>query len=175
LVWSALFLVAAELLLWSGGVKLLRPQPTVQALRAIRVPASVPSVRLLGAAEVATGALCLVRPSAASSLLLSGLYLGFGGFLLAALASEQRPASCGCFGSSDAPLSWLHVSVDLIAAAAGLAVLTAPRGVLDVATGTPLFGVPFVVGLGLAAYLTELAITTLPAMFFSYRGREEAS
>ena len=129
----------------------------------------------MGAAEVATGAICLVRPSAASALLLSGAYLGFSGFVLAALRADQPPTSCGCFGSADAPLSWLHVSVDLIAAAAGLAVLTAPRGVLDVATGTPLFGVPFVVGLGLAAYLTELAITTLPAMFFSYRGREEAS
>lgn len=172
LVWTVLFFVAAALLLWSGGAKLLRPRSTVQALRATRLPAGPLTVRLLGAVEVLAGGICLTRPSTASALVLSGLYLGFAGFVLVALAAEQRPTSCGCFGSDDSPPSWLHVTANLVAAAAGFAVLGAPRAVLDVAAGTPFFGVPFVVGLGLAAYLAALTLTTLPRLFFSYRGRE---
>jgi hypothetical protein len=172
LVWTVLFFVAAELLLWSGGAKLLRPRSTVQALRATRLPAGPLAVRLLGAVEILAGGICLIRPSTASALALSGLYLGFAGFVLLALAAEQRPPSCGCFGTSDSPPSWLHVVADLVAAAAGFAVLGAPRVVLDVAARTPFLGVPFVVGLGLAAYLAALTLTTLPTMYFSYRGRE---
>jgi methylamine utilization protein MauE len=172
LVWTVPFFVAAELLLWSGGAKLLRPESTVHALRAAHLPAGAPAVRLLGAAEILAGGICLVRPSAASALVLSGLYVGFAGFVLLALAAEQRPSSCGCFGTTDTPPSWLHVAADLLAAVAGLAVLGTPRAVLDVAAGTPFLGIPFAVGLGLAAYLAALTLTTLPTLFFSYRGRE---
>jgi hypothetical protein len=174
-VWSVLFFVAAELLLWSGGAKLLRPESTIQALRATRLPAGGLAVRLLGAVEVAAGVLCLAHPSTASEVLLSILYLGFSGFILLSLAAEIRPSSCGCFGSSNAPPSWLHVAVDLLAAVSGFAVLTNPRELLDVARHTPFAGVPFLAGLVLAAYLTELVISTLPGLFFSYRGREGAS
>lgn len=174
LVWTVLFFVAAELLLWSGGAKVLQPSATIEALRTTRLPSGAAAVRALGGLEILTGAVCLFRPSAGSALALTALYLAFAGFVLTRLAaSERSSSSCGCFGAAEAPASWLHVGANLVAAAAGVGVAVgAPRAAVAVAAETPFGGVPFVVGLATAAYLAGLVLTLLPAAFGAYRRPE---
>lgn len=134
LVWTAAWALAwigAALLLAAGVAKVLRPVATADALAMLGFPASRPVARLLGVGEAVLGGLLLstaVLPAPLPTVAAVGAglaYLAFAvvaGRLLAAGAS-----SCGCFGEVDAPLSRIHVAVDLaLAVAAGVA-----------ATGTP--------------------------------------
>jgi hypothetical protein len=76
--------------------------------------------------------------------------------LVAALLLRGGAASCGCFGSDSTPPSWLHVALDLVAAA--IAVTAAVAGtpgateVLSELGWTSVLFVPFV-GLGIAAFV----------------------
>jgi hypothetical protein len=169
--WSVVFLVAAELLVWSGVAKLLRPEATVAALRALRLPAGRWWARTLGTVELATGVLCLAVPSRVLALLLSGLYLAFAGFIVGSLTGVIRTTDCGCFGSGGSPPSWLHLGMNLVAAAAGFGVAFMPP-MPDPArfvAATPIQGAVLVVGLATAGYLAVMVATKLPDLASSFR------
>ena len=164
-------LLAAELLVWSGVAKVLRPEATVTALRALRLPAGSSWARASGAVELITGSLCFAVPSRPLALVVSALYLAFAGFVLASLTGVIRTSDCGCFGSRGSPPSWLHVGMNLTAAAAAarVALMTKPPGLVGFVRDAPGSGMVLLVGLATAGYLSVLVATKLPHLASSYR------
>jgi hypothetical protein len=159
------FFAAALLLAVSGWTKLWRPGSAVGALRAAGLPSSDRLARLLGAVEAAVGLGCLLAPGRELSVALAVLYLGFAGFLVALLRSPDRPGSCGCVGSTEAPPTRLHVVLDLGAALTGLAAAARPLpGLLPFAADLGLGGLPYVIGVALSAYLVHLVLAYLSAV-----------
>jgi hypothetical protein len=164
------FFAAVLVLALAGALKVARPDPTRVALRGVGLPSTTWAARGLGAAELAIAALALVRGDRASAALVAAAYLGFAGFSALARRRGGAGASCGCFGATDAPVTSLHVGIDLaIAAVAVLAVARPVAGLVDVARGTPWAGVPFVAFTLLLAWLVEVALTLLPELLTAGR------
>ena len=165
------FLLAAELLVWSGVAKLLRPDSTVPALRAVRFPASPFIARAMGTAELAIGSLCFALPSRPLALVVSAFYLAFAGFVLASLTGVIRTDDCGCFGSEGSAPSWLHLGMNLAAAAAaaGVVLLSKPPQLVGFVMDAPASGIVLLVGLATAGYLAVQVMTKLPALASSFR------
>ncbi|MGH3664830.1 MAG: hypothetical protein ACRDU8_01845, partial [Egibacteraceae bacterium] len=65
---------AALLLAVAGAPKILRPHPTVRALRALWLPATPPLVRVLGAVEVGVGLAAVVLGGPLFALLVAASY-----------------------------------------------------------------------------------------------------
>lgn len=153
-------LVAAVLLALAAPGKVRRPDDTVRALRAVRLPASRTAVRALAAGELALAAAVLLVPSRPVLALLALTYLGFGGFVLAALRAGTPLASCGCFGRPDTPPTRAHLGVVLAAAlAAAAAAVTGSASLVDVLS-SPWAGLPLlaVVAVGVALAWAVLAV-----------------
>src|SRR4051812_10747982 len=112
--------VVAALLALAGGLKVVRPAPTAGALRAMRLPAAVPLVRVLGVGEVALGVSAGIPFARPLLVLLAAAYLAFAAFVMAALGANTPLQSCGCFGEADTPPSAVHVGLNLAAAVAAL-------------------------------------------------------
>ena len=161
---------AAALLLGSAGIgKLLRPAPTVGALRAVRIPgaallAAPTPVRLIGAAEILVAAAVLVFGGAISAALLAVSYLLLTVVGLRMLKSAPA-ADCGCFGRTEEPISRWHIAVDVTCLLIAVAAVIWPQH------GVPgefeSQGLPTVVVVGLAglcAWLGYLLMTEFPAM-----------
>jgi hypothetical protein len=168
--WAASILVIA-----SGLAKFLRTAPASRALAAAALPSGPAVVRALAVVEAAIGGAFVLRPSAATGVLLAGLYLAFAAFLAALLRHPAQASTCGCLGERHAPPSRLHVVLDVVAAgaAAGVAALSvaghAPPGLIAQAGRLGWSGVPFVVGVTLAAWLAALAVAHLPSLLGSWR------
>jgi hypothetical protein len=166
--WAASILVVG-----SGLGKLRRPLPASRALATAGFPSGVGMVRALGLAEAAVGGGFALRPGVVSGMALAGLYVGFAAFLVVLL---RRPDAslCGCLGDRFAPPSPLHVALDVAAAGAaiGVAALAATGsttpGLVTQAVRLGWAGVPFALGLGLAAWLAVLAVAHLPALYRSF-------
>lgn len=109
---------AAVALVVTGLAKFRDPVPTALALNLVKLPSRRPWVWTLATVELVLGAAVLVHLSAVTAAALGVLYLAFTVFLFAAM---KVGASCGCIGGSDHPPGWLHVVLDLAAAAAGFA------------------------------------------------------
>ncbi|HEX2578077.1 MAG TPA: MauE/DoxX family redox-associated membrane protein [Aquihabitans sp.] len=155
---------AALLLALAGALKVSSPAPTRVALRSAGLPDSVLAARLIGAGEVAVAAYALLA-GGRSAALVALAYVAFAAFSLRVIRATRGRASCGCFGASDAPLTTLHVGVDLaVAAVAGLAVLDPVPGIVDVAADTPLAGIPFLAFTVLLAWLVQVLLTALPQL-----------
>lgn len=126
-----LHLVAAVLAV-SGAHKLVEPAGAAAAMRAAGVPAALARGRVVGGAELVIGAAVLAFGAPVAVVALGLLYAAFGGFLLV-LRRRDAEAPCGCFGTSDAPPGWIHLLLDLGAAAVALvALLTEPASLVDV-------------------------------------------
>ena len=166
---------ASVLLIASGVAKLRRTEPSSRALAAARLPSGAPVVRTLAVAETSVGVAFVLRPAPVTALLLAAMYVAFAVFLVALLRRPAEASTCGCLGDRQAPPSRLHVGMDLIAAAAAIAVATlsatgtAPPSFLAEAGRLGWRGVPFVVGVGLAAWLGTLAVAHLPNLFGAWR------
>jgi hypothetical protein len=117
------YLLAAGglLLLAAGAAKVAEPRRTVGALRALGWPSSPVLVRMAAAAEALLGAAALVVGGPVVGVLVAASYLGFAMFTAVALRSGKPIGSCGCFGEADTPPQPLHVAVNLVLAAGGLA------------------------------------------------------
>ncbi len=170
---AALNAAAALLLVVSGAAKLRTPAPVAAMIATLlgrRLPAPSLTVRLIGLAEIATGAAVLAIGGAVPALLLVAMYSIFAAVTLR-LLGRSRPGSgatrpgCGCFGRADAPVSAAHLVLDLVVVgcAVGAAVTSLPRaggvyshGATAAATG----GVQVL----LLAWLGYLSITALPAL-----------
>ena len=159
-------LFAAAIVLGVAGIlKATRPDPTRIALRSAGLPGTAVVARSLGIVEVAIAAYALVVGGAGASVVVAIAYAGFAGFGALVRSRTKGQASCGCFGSSDAPVTGLHVVVDLGVAALALATLAdPPPGIVEAAGDTPLAGVPFVAFTLVLAWLLQVLLTALPEL-----------
>ncbi len=123
----------ALLLAVAGVVKLGRPASAAAALRAAKLPAPELGVRALGGAEVALAVVVIVWGGPVAAAVLALTYLGFALFSQRLRSVQGRSASCGCFGASSAPVTGVHVGVNLVAAVLGAAgAAWAPAGLAAV-------------------------------------------
>ena len=121
--------ILAAVLLGTGGAKLLDQAAFGNALISVDLLPLLAArvlVLVLPWLEVVT-AIALLRPTwrRAGSVLACGLSLGFV-FYSVAGALLQRPATCGCLGSSRLVVGWTQHAI--IAAAMVLAAILALRG-----------------------------------------------
>lgn len=162
-VMAAPYFLAAALLVLSGVAKVRRPGPASRALAAAGLPSGWGTVRVLGTAEFAVGALAVALPNPPVAMALAAFYGAFALFVGYVLAARIPAASCGCAGGREAPPSILHVVLDLFAAAAAVVIAyDPPPNVVRFALGAPLHGLPLVALLGATGYLAVLATSLRP-------------
>jgi methylamine utilization protein MauE len=161
-VWFAgPFLAACALLVWSGANKVVHPDATRIAARAVGLPSTRTAVRALGAIELAAAIAGAVFGGWLAALV-AAVYVGLAVVALRLLA-RAPDTPCGCLGASEVPASRVHVGVNI--GAACVAVLAGFGGSpLSVLGSQPLGGVPFVVLVLCAARLAALTIEGLPAI-----------
>jgi hypothetical protein len=156
-------MVAAALLAIAGGAKAIRPDDTVGALRAARLPSARWIVRAGAVAEGALGLYAIVAGDRLAAALVAGSYLAFASFVLVALRSGAPIASCGCFGREDTPPSLVHVGMNVgLATAAGAVAVWPGVGIARVLENQPLAGVPYLLLVAVGVYAAFLALTVLP-------------
>jgi hypothetical protein len=165
-------IVLTALLAFAGVFKLSRPAPTAGALRAMRLPSRLGIVRALGVGEIVLGLATLVTGARPLLALTAAAYLGFAGFVAAALLSGAPLQSCGCFGQRETPPSAVHLGFNLVAAAT---LLIAAAGSLpkpaDVLADQPWHGAPFVLLTLTSLTLAYLVLTALPEVLMASRSR----
>jgi hypothetical protein len=172
--------IVAAVVLAASGWKLANPAPTARALRALVGPAparrpSTPrswswAARVLGLGE-AVLALAVVWRGGNAAFALAGLY---GLFAVVALRLRNRNVDCGCFGAASAKASWLHVSINMVAAVgATWAALVDVPGLRD-AGDLPAHGVAHLVLVPTGAAAMVALLTVLPAVRELSRSRPVA-
>ncbi|MEY2421818.1 MAG: hypothetical protein QOI95_1885 [Acidimicrobiaceae bacterium] len=163
--------VVAALLALAGGLKIIRPAPTAGALRAMRLPAALPLVRLLGIGEVTIGVAAGVTFARPVLVLLAAAYLAFAAFVTAALGANTPLQSCGCFGQADTPPSAVHVGLNLAAAGTAFAAaLSDTPGLAVTLPDQPWNAIPFVLLVVICVHLCVLLVTVLPQALGSRPG-----
>ncbi len=165
---ESMLVIAALLLILSGGAKLADGGPTTGALRAARLPANRAAVTALGLVEIAAGASALVTPHPAAGLAVASLYVGFAGFVAWALRRDLPIQSCGCFGKRDTPPTRSHVVVNL-ALAAGSAGAAGRASLFDRFGSDALEAGGVMVFAALATYLLYLILAEMPATIAAAR------
>ena len=169
------FFAAAVVLALSGLTKLRQPGSLVRMLASMGVRVGPAAVRTLSVVEFALGAVCLAAPTRIAAVGLGSLYAAFAGFLGWLLVRRIEVSSCGCSGERDVPPSWIHVGLNLAAAAAGLgSAATGPAfpGVAGAAARLPVAGTGFIIGIVAVAGLATLCAAHLPTVLVAYRGRQ---
>ena len=163
---APLFFLAAGLLVLAGATKILRPDPTAQALLDAGLPGTLGAARGVGVVEVVVGAFACLAPAAGGAVALGALYLIFAGYLGFLLLARPDAGSCGCAGATPVPPSLLHLILNLLAGAAGFAYATTSAPTLTSwITGLGWAAVPVVFGLVVAGWLAAVAVTAAPAAF----------
>ena len=150
---AALHGSAALLLVLAGSAKLARPRAAADLLGVLGLPARAALARAVGSAETVAGLAALALGGPVASGTVAVLYAGFALAVLRALAAGAP--SCGCFGSLDAPPSWIHVTGNLALAGVSLVAVgsaDSPVGVLAAATTAELAG-----GAALALLIVTIA------------------
>lgn len=113
---------AATLLVGAAGVvKVVSPGATRVALRSAGLPGTLLVARSLGVVEVAITLATLWFGGPVLAAAVAVAYLGFAGFSALLLQRTRGRASCGCFGDRDAPVTRLHVAVNVVLAALAVA------------------------------------------------------
>ena len=164
-VWSGPFLIAVSLLGVAGFAKAIDPTMTVGALRRFGVPVPSSVVRGLGILEALLATAAAVTGSPILAVGVAGSYLLFSAFVVVARARRLPIGSCGCFGRVDTPPSWLHVALNLAAAASALGVAAHGGGGLASTLGhQPLAGLPFLALIGVGTYAAFTALTVVPQL-----------
>ncbi len=161
--------VFAVLLIVAGMAKAWRPAPTTAALAAAGLPAGRPLVILLGLLEVAVGAGVVLVATTLWLAAMTGLYLGFAAFIVAALRVGAT-GSCGCFGGNDTPPSLAHLALNLAGSTtAALAWAAGVPSLVDTLASQPAGGAPFVGVTVLAVASALLVMTELPKTMVAVR------
>jgi hypothetical protein len=161
-------LALSGLLAFSGVQKVAWPDSAAQAMRAAGLPGSTGSTgqltgRLLGLAEVAVAAAALVWGNAATAAALAVVYAAFALFSWRLLVRSDARASCGCFGQAEAPVTRLHVVLNVVAAVTCAAAVAWPTGDVAAVLGDqPLAGLPFVALTALAGWLWYVMLEVIP-------------
>jgi hypothetical protein len=161
------FATVAALLVVAGATKVRNPLPARLALRAIAAPSGPVAVRVVGAAEIAIGALCLVRPDAIAAGLLTLAYVVFACFVWQLLRAGGS-VPCGCFGASLFEPSRLHVAMDLVAAAVALIAIASAPPALFAISSAPASEALVLATIAAATYLGVLAFTFVPELWRSW-------
>ena len=158
---AAPFAVACLLLASAGVAKVRRPVATQGAAAALGLPSSRATVRALGLVEVGTAAAGLVFGHLAA-VVVTVLYAALA-IAAARLYLRAPDTPCGCLGASDAPVSSVHIAVNIVAVIA--ATLAIAGGSPAAAAGDNWWlRVAFVVLAGCGAALLDVALDTLPAL-----------
>lgn len=155
--------IAAALLVVSGVAKLIDPAPTAGALDAAGLPAQRSTVAVLGLVEILVGSAGLVFPGRWPPALVAAVYLGFAGFVGAALNGRFPLQSCGCFGRPDTPPTLVHLVANLgLAGAASARALRPGPPLTDRVLSDPGVGLVYLGFAGLGVYLVYLMLAELP-------------
>jgi hypothetical protein len=160
---APIFFLSAGLLAAAGAAKLVRPRSTAQALLDVGWPASDAIARVVGTVEVVVGVSALAFGGAAWSAASALVYLAFAAFLAFVLRRHPGAGSCGCAGAKAVPPSRLHLALNLVASASGLAFATAdgPGAAVWIAD-LGAAAIVVIPGLVLAGWLTVIAVTEAP-------------
>jgi hypothetical protein len=155
-------LVAAALLALAGAQKLLDPTMTVGALRALRLPASPPIVRIGSAAELVLGVAAAVVGGSALWWGVAASYALFAVFVVAALRSGTMIGTCGCFGREETPPHPSHVLLNLALTAVAVGAALTAAAPLEALVDHPGAGVLVGALAGLSLHLLYAAFVELP-------------
>ena len=156
------FAVAVLLLLVGGVAKLVRPASAADALSALgaNVPRPVLAIWVMGATEASIAAGALGSADRRFAVAVALCYLGFAAVVALGRFRPQQLASCGCFGTSDAPPTVVHLIIDLLGAGVAVGVAVSPFGGIGVALSRqPLFAVPFCAFVAMAVWLCYLVFS----------------
>lgn len=163
------FLIAAILLIVAGVAKVRSPASTVGAFKTMGLPASIGTVRALGAGECLLGVAALAVPNAVVAAGVGVVYLGFAVTIAHALRSSVPLRSCGCFGSKDTPPTRFHLAINVVGAVAGgLAAAVGTSNAWALLIGSPAYGVPLVAAALAACALVYYTVVELPLLFSAY-------
>jgi len=159
------FFIAAALLVGAGFVKVRDPAPTSGALATASLPSGKVVVIMLGCVEIVAGLAALAVGGRITGLALAIIYAGFAVFTAVALTRGLPIQSCGCFGRSDTPPSWVHVAANtaVVGGALWYAILDGPS-LLAVVADQPLVGVPYLVFMAAGVGALYLLLTELPRL-----------
>lgn len=156
-------LAAAALLVVAGVAKGRDPAATRVALRVAGLPAGAVVARLVGAAEVVIGVAALTVGGPVAAAGVAAAHLGFAGFSHRLHRASRGRAGCGCFGRASAPVTRLHVWVNVAVAVAVASTLADPvGGVADVVRHSPWSGGPLLALAVLQAWMVAVTLTVLP-------------
>jgi len=159
----------ALLLLLAAAAKVVTPARSAVALRQARLPSTSGLIRILAGVEIAVVASVLLVGGPLPALALAGLHLGFAAFITR-LRATAAGASCGCFGSAEAPADRLHVGVNLVAAGvAAAAAASGPATLPGMLADQPGFGLPYLVLVAVASQALLLVLTALPDLLAADR------
>jgi hypothetical protein len=165
-VLAPVFFLAAGLLVLAGATKIVRPDPTAQALLDAGLPGTLGAARGVGVVEIVVGGWACVAPAGGGAIALWALYAVFAGYLGFLLVARPDAGSCGCAGPTPVPPSRLHLGLNMVASAAGFAYATTGAPTLRAWIGSLGWGaVPIVLGLLVAGWLAVVAVTAAPAAF----------
>jgi hypothetical protein len=156
-------LMAAALLAVAGALKVVDPEMTVGALRALRLPSSPLAVRAGAAAELALGVAAIAVGEPVLWWAVAASYLAFAAFVVAALRAGTMVGSCGCFGREETPSHAVHVALDLgLAAVAAAMALADPAAPIAAVADRPGVGAVVIALSALGLYLLHAAFVDLP-------------
>jgi len=156
--------LGCALLAIAGIFKVKEPAPTVGAMRALHLPSSIRLVRLMGLMEIILGVSAAVTGSAVAMALVGVAYFLFAIVVVAAMKAKTQIQSCGCFGKTDTPPSWLHlISNVLFAIVALVSALKGGESFPELLGNQPMLSIPFLVTFAVSLYLVILGLTVLPS------------
>ena len=160
----------------AGALKLAQPRTAAKALAAAGLPESSVAVRVLGLTELMIGATAIAFGNVLTASLMAVYYAGFAVFALILIRRAGTTAPCGCFGETakPEPTTWMHVAMNIVAAALCTAAIIWPTGGLfDVLADQPLAGIPFIVLTLLCGWLWYLGLTVVPGLIAASQSRPQ--
>jgi len=165
LVVGSVFYLTAVVLVASGIGKAIHPNATHRALTTAGIWRRTPrmAARILAAVEIAVGLAAIARPGPLPAILVALVYLAFAAFIWFLLTRRKGATSCGCMGKSDLPPTWLHLELNLAAAAVALVASFMMRSSLPAVLRYigPLYGTLYAIGVG-CSMLTLHALISSP-------------
>lgn len=166
---DALFWVVCLVLVVAGSSKLVAPEQVASTLvalggprRAPRSTSSVPGVlaaRVVGALEVVLGVAGLAVGGTVVASGVAAVYAAFA--VIVVLARRRGLSSCGCFGASSAPPSWVHVAVNAGSGAVALAAAVIGGGPVPTADGLATESIWVAVGVAALVLLATVLVVAL--------------
>ncbi len=168
MAWTVAPVAVCSLVIGAAGVaKLARPLGTAQALRDARLPlldrAGPAHATAIGTVEVLAAAAALAWGNRATVAAIVVAQLLFAAFAARLLAQRGGAGTCGCFGSTAAPVHPIHIVLNVVLAIASASALVRPAGPLRGAFASGAGdGVAFLVCALVATWAVIVAFTVLP-------------